>query len=129
MAFSTGSALKVLLNSINIHFDHKLVQNFINYLGPLLNNKQSFYAVNDICELNTRELAVIRSMGTDDLLKPSVMIFCRFERQQGKLAVKFYDKPVDVDLKEDRTRHMTKILDNSQQLEIIKHKLVEKNML
>jgi len=128
-AIPPSTALKLMLNSINSHFDYDLISNFLNKMGPLLNNTQSFYTKNEFCELNTKEIAVIRDFGVEDFLKPSIRIFCRFERQNNRLSVKFYDNPVDVDLKMDKSRKMTKIINNSMHIKTIKSKLQEKNLI
>ena len=128
-AFTPSGALRIILNSINIHFDYNLVSSFINQLGSFLNSTQSFYAANDVCELNTNELALIKAIGSKDLLKPRVLIFCRFEKQQGSLAVRFYDTPLDVDLQGDEKRSITKILDNKQQVDAIRRKLLDKGLI
>ncbi len=128
-AFSPEKALKVLLNSINIHFDFTLIDHFINEMGPLVNNTQSFYASFELCELNTQELALIREIGQKNFLKPKVLVFCKFEKVEGKLAVKFLDKPVELDLQDDPERYLTKILDNQQQIKMIKKKLKERGLI
>lgn len=128
-AFSSEKALKVLLNSINIHFDFDLISSFINRIGPLVNNSQSFYTNYELCELNTQELALIREIGQKNYLKPRVLIFCRFQKKGGELAVSFFDSPLELDLQDDPERHITKILDNHQQIEMIRKKLKEKGIL
>jgi HD-GYP domain-containing protein (c-di-GMP phosphodiesterase class II) len=128
-AFSPAAALKILLNSINIHFDYKLVHSFINRLGSFLNNTQSFYTVNDICELNSRELALVIDIETEDFLRPRVMVFCRFEKHEGRLAVRFHDKPVEADLVQDGERYITRILDDKRQIEMIGEKLRSRGLL
>ncbi len=128
-AQSVSSALKILLNSVNVHLDYETVSHFVNKLGPLLNNSQSFYAVDDICELNTFELALIREIPSSDILKPRVRIFCRFEKKGSSLGVRFYDRPVDIDLRNDpEERYISKILDNRNQVESIRRKLDEKGL-
>jgi hypothetical protein len=128
-AMSTTTALRVLLNSINVHFDYALVKHFLNLMGPVLNSSQSFYTTGDICELNTKELVLVQEIGQKDFLKPRVLIFCKFDRSSGKLTVKFYDRPVSIDLAENEDRYITRVLDNRQQVKTIKAKLKEKTII
>lgn len=127
--YSPTNALKFLVNSINIHFDYELISNFINYLGPLLNNTQSFYTLHDFCELNTKELAMITNFNMHDYMKPVVTVFCEFRKHKNKIAVRFYDHPIEVNLEKDNKRLMTKIITNHVQLRYIMSKLKEKGMV
>ncbi len=122
-ALDPSDALRALLNAVYEHFDYALVSDFINHLGPMLNNSQSFYARKEICELNTDEMALIRDYGVKDFLKPRVLVFCRFERGKGKTTVKYYREPVEIDLEDDPLRSITKIIDNANQLSILRNKL------
>lgn len=129
-AIEPSNALKAILNAINIHFDYQLVNIFINKLGPVLNNTQSFYTHNDICELNTQELAIIKDFGIDDMLKPKVIIFCKFQRTGEQIMARFYDNPLEIDLSHDPdNRYMIKIINNYKQLKSIQKKLEEKNLI
>ncbi len=128
-AISPTNALKFLVNSINVYFDYQLVSDFVNNLGPLLNNTQSFYSKKDFCELNTKELAMIMDFSMSDYMKPKLMVFCRFKKKKGKIFVQFYDNPIEVDLEEDPKRLMIKIIDNKNQIRAIKTKLIEKKMI
>lgn len=128
-SYSPTNALKFLVNSINIHFDYSLISNFVNHLGPLLNNTQSFYALHDFCELNTKELAMITNFNMHDYMKPVVMVFCEFRKHKNKIAVRFYDHPIEVNLEKDNKRLMTKIITNQTQLRYIMTKLKEKKMV
>jgi len=121
-------ALRGLLNSIDIHFDQHLIRNFINRVGAQVNHAQSFYGKNEICELNTQELALVRDIGTRDLLKPKVLVFCRFEKADCKLMVNFFDKPLEVDLEED-DRYMAKMVDNPNHLKLIREKLIHRGII
>jgi len=121
-------ALRVLLNSIDIHFDQYLIGSFINRVGAQVNHAQSFYGTNEICELNTQELALVREIGAHDLLKPKVLVFCRFEKAAGKLNVKFFDKPLEVDL-EDDDRFMAKMVDNPDHLKLVRKKLIQRGII
>lgn len=128
-AWPPSQALKSIVNSIDVHHDRALIHGFINIMAPLLNNTQSFYATGEICALNTQELALISEFSPRDLMKPRVRIFCKFLNAKGKLAVQFYSRHFDVNLEEDRTRHITKILNNNQQVEAIRVKLRERGMI
>jgi HD-GYP domain-containing protein (c-di-GMP phosphodiesterase class II) len=122
-------ALRFLVNSIGIYFDYNLISDFINYLGPLLNNTQSFYAKNDFCELNTKELAMVMDFNLKDYLKPQIMVFCKFQKKRNQITVKFYDNPIYVSLEDDGKRLMTKIIDNKKHINAIRAKLIEKGMI
>ncbi len=128
-AIDPSSALTAIVNSTNLHFDYNLVSFFINRLGPILNNTHAFYAQNDICELSTQELALIKDFGINDLMKPRVIVFCKFERQKQQLQARFYDSPVEVDLSQDVSRQMVKILNDPRQIKTIRTKLLEKKLL
>jgi HD-GYP domain-containing protein (c-di-GMP phosphodiesterase class II) len=128
-AISPTGALKFLVNSIGIHFDYGLISDFINHLSPILDNTQSFYVVNDFCELNTKELAMIVDVSIEDYMKPHVMIFCKFQKKKNKLSVKFYDHPIYVNLADDENRLMTKIIDNKKHILAIRAKLIERGMI
>ncbi len=127
-AFEPSSTLKVLLNSINDKFDYKLISEFLNRLGPMLNNTEAFYKKGDICELNTKEMAMINDYGIRDFLKPKVMIFCRMNRTNKMMEVKFYPGPVEVDLQNDADRYMTRIITNPAQINVIKNSLSKKKL-
>jgi len=129
-AIEPSNALKAILNAINQQFDYQLINIFINKLGPILNNTQAFYTHNDICELNTQELAIIKDFGINDMLKPKVIIFCKFQRTGEQLLARFYEKPLEIDLSQDpNNRYMIKIINNYKQLQSIQKKLEEKKLL
>jgi HD-GYP domain-containing protein (c-di-GMP phosphodiesterase class II) len=128
-AISPTRALKFLVNSIGVHFDYELISDFINHLSPILDNTKSFYSTNDFCELNTKELAMIVDVSITDYMKPHVMIFCKFQKKQNQLAVKFYDHPVYVNLEEDSSRLMTKIIDNKKHIQAIRAKLIGRGLI
>ncbi len=121
-------ALRALLNSIDIHFDQYLIGSFINRMGAPVNHALSFYGKNEICELNTRELALVREIGSHDFLKPKVLIFCRFEKAAGKLMVNFFDKPLEVDLEGD-DRFVAKMVDNPKHLKLVRERLVQQGVI
>jgi hypothetical protein len=126
---SPTNALKFLVNSIDVHFDYDLISEFVNKTGPLLSNAQSFYAKGDFCALNTKELAMIIDFNLNDFMRPKIMIFCKFQQHQSKLRVRFYDNPVYVDLADDRSRYLTRIIDNRKHINAIRGKLISKGMI
>jgi putative nucleotidyltransferase with HDIG domain len=128
-ATSPANALKIILSSMNKQFDYELISQFINILGPYVNNAKHFYGRHEICELSTHELGLIVNLGDKDILKPEVVIFCKYEKIRNQINVKFYDRPFRVDLQEDTSRIMTNILSNEYQVQLIKNKLLEKVLL
>ncbi len=125
-ASSPAAALKIILNSIDNHFDYDLISKFINIIGPIVNNTKYFYGKDEICELNTNELALIVKLGSIDILKPEVVVFCKVQKAKSKINVKFYDKPFRVNLMEDISRIMTNVLSNEYQVNSIKNRLLER---
>ncbi len=128
-AVSASFALQALVNSIDTHFDYDIISDFINRVGPLLNNTQSFYALNDFCELNTQELAMVTRFGVNDFLKPRVTIFFKFDRQGDQTSVSFYESPMEIDLQEDPCRKIAKIITNPGQITAIRQKLEKRYLL
>lgn len=128
-AVPPSTALKTIVNSMNVHFEYNLISNFINKMGPILNITHFFYAKHDICELNTNELALIISAGSEDILKPKVIVFCKFERAKGKINVKFYNKPLIIELHDDTSRRIINILGNNYQVNSIKDQLLERSLM
>jgi len=128
-AIPASFAMKAIVNTIDSHFDYELISDFINKVSPAVNPGQSFYAINDVCELSSSELALVKNFGIRDALKPKVLVFCKFVREGGRLNVVFHKKPVDVDLSTDPQRYITKILSNEQQLSTIKNNLKERGLL
>lgn len=128
-AIAPANALLMILNLFKDNFDYKLISDFINEMGPVLNGSKYFYARRQICELNTRELALIVEYSPDDILRPKVIVFCKFNRIKNKINVKFYDRPLKIDLTKNKTRVMTNILQNSPHTEAIKDKLLERSLL
>ena len=57
-------------------------------------------------------------------LKPVVKVICRFQKEKNSLIVKFYDTPLDVDLQQDSSRKMTKIINNETHIKAIRSKMV-----
>lgn len=128
-AVSPTNTLKFLVNSIDIHFDYDLIRDFVNKIGPLLNNAQSFYTKGDFCALSTKELAMIMDFNINDYMKPKIMIFCKFQQKQNNLKVWFYDSPVYIDLADDESRYLTRVIDNKKHINIIRAKLLQKGMI
>lgn len=128
-AISPAAALRTILNGIEANFDYQLVSSFINVVGPSLNNTQTFYARKDLCELSSHEIGLVRDFGVKDFLKPTVLVFCRFEKDGESLRVRFYEEPVEVDLQQDDSRSLTKIIDNPTQLRAIRSKLAIRDSL
>ena len=128
-ASAPANALKIILNSTNNHFDYELINRFINILGPFVNNTKHFYGKYEICELDSQELALIVKLGERDILKPEVVIFCKFQKAKGRVNVKFYEKPFKVNLENDNQRLMINILSDEYQVLSIKNKLLERSLL
>ncbi|HOO72517.1 MAG TPA: HD domain-containing protein [Spirochaetota bacterium] len=128
-AISPARTLKILFNLSGNQFDFGLVHGFINKMGPMLNNTQSFYARNDILALNTEELAMVKDFGIVDSLRPKVIVFCKFERHNNRLSVRFYDRPIEIDLQQDGTRSIAKFINNDGQVNAIMSKLHERQFL
>ncbi len=127
-ATSPANAMKIILNSVNKHFEYELINEFVNILGPYLNNAKYFYGMHEICELSSQELGLIVGYGKD-ILKPEVIVFCKYQKARNKINVKFYDKPFRSDLQKDKTRFMTNILSNEYQAQLIRNRLLEKLLL
>lgn len=70
---------------------------------------------------------MIRDLGQKDYLKPRVTVFCKFVREGNRLAVNFYQKPIQVDLDKDMERKLSKIISNEAQISAIKKKLEERD--
>lgn len=128
-ASAPANALKIILNSTNNHFDYELINRFVNILGPFVNNTKHFYGKHEICELDSQELALIVKLGDRDILKPEVVIFCKFQKAKGRVNVKFYERPFKVNLENDNQRLMINILSDEYQVLSIKNKLLERSLL
>ena len=129
LAVSPAHAFKVILNSLNVQFDFQIISDFVNKLGSILNNSQFFYSKFDICELNSQELAIIMDYGKEDILKPDVIVFCKFEKSKNNLNVRFYDKPKLIKIRESENLLMSRILTNKRQIDSLKDKLLERSLL
>ncbi len=128
-AMSPSISLKTILNSVGVHYDYELIENFLNTMTLLLNDDKIFYSTNDICELDTRELALIREPNRKDMLKPNVLVFCKFFKKEGKTMVNFYNEPFEIELAEDTTRKMKKILNNQTQIDQINRMIEERKII
>ncbi len=122
-------AMKAVFNSSRTLFDDELAESFVTGMSPFLAPGAAFFSNKDVCELNTQELALVRSQGKTSILKPGLLVFCRFVREGGKIAVKFYEKPYALDLEKDAQRKIRKILNNPTQLRYIREKLAEHNIM
>ncbi|MCP4129809.1 MAG: HD domain-containing protein [bacterium] len=128
-AVSPANSLKMLVNLIDNQFDYKMVSNFINILGPMLNNTQAFYARSDFCKLNSEEIALVKDYGGNDFLKPQVMVFCKLRKVNNRMEVVFYKSAAEVDLQRDPNRHIIKIINNVHLITTLKSKLRQRDML
>jgi putative nucleotidyltransferase with HDIG domain len=122
-------ALKTILNSGGSHFDFPLVTGFIGGIGAVLNQQGGFWEKNEICELNTQELALVRDEKAKEIMKPKILVFCKFFRTGGALSVKFYPEPFEINLISDSDRRITKAVNNQLQIKTIRAKLEERGIL
>jgi len=127
--FTPSRTMKILVNSIEVNFDYKLVHDFIYHLGPMLGLDESIIAQNQFCELSTSEFALVKEQGERNHLKPKVIVFCKFSRIGKRTEVSFLKHPIEIDLIYDTDRYITKILTNEKQISIIKDRLSEKKLL
>ena len=128
-AFSPSQAIKSIVNTLNSQFDFDLISRFVNTMGPILNNTQCFYSRFDICELNTQELAIIMDYDIRNMMKPEVIVFCRFERSGSGFSARYYDRPDRCNLALEEEKMMVRILTNRRQIAALKDKLLEKSLL
>ncbi|HPB83927.1 MAG TPA: HD domain-containing protein [Spirochaetota bacterium] len=126
---AADQAIKTLLNSMNVHFEHELITEFINLMGPLLCTTNNLFSMNEICELNTQELALVRGVDGNRMLQPKVLVFCKFLRQRSNLSVQFYKNVLDVDLEKDSQRKLVKVINNQAQINSIQERLKEKHLI
>lgn len=127
--FNTSNAMKAILNSNSINFDYDLISKFINTMHPILSGHENFYSINDIVELSTEELALIKGYNSNEFLKPKVLVFCKFNKEKGVIRASFYSKPFELDLAEQNERYMHRILNNSNQVRTISKMAEERNLL
>lgn len=128
-AYTPSGALKIITSTIDKKYDRQLVSDFVNMAGTVLNNSQSFYRRGDFCQLNTGEVAVVSAIGTWDILKPTVIVFARFENIQNRSTLRFFNNPIEVDLAKDINRKMDGIMMHPKIIEAVKSRLKEKKML
>ncbi len=123
------AAMKAIFNSGGTRFDEELAESFVTGMAPYLAADKPFFSNDEICELDTQELALVKTPGKKNVLRPGVLVFCKFVREGGKLAVKFYEKSYPLDLEKNRTRKISKILNNPMHLRYIREKLAEHNII
>ncbi len=90
---------------------------------------ESFWDRNDICELTTQELALVRDERAGEIMKPKILVFCKFIRTGSALSVKFYPEPFEIDIAADADRRITKVVNNQAQIKAIRAKLKERGIL
>jgi HD-GYP domain-containing protein (c-di-GMP phosphodiesterase class II) len=127
--YSPSEAMKLILNSTDKKFDRELVSDFLNGMGPLLNNSQYFYRKGDFCILNTNEVCIISDISKMDIMKPKVMVFARYDYSGEKATIRFYENPIEVDLIKDMNRKLDSIVMHQKLIEALRKKLVEKKTL
>lgn len=128
-SYSPSEAMKLILNSTDKKFDRELVSDFLNGMGPLLNNSQYFYRKGDFCILNTNEISIVIDLTKIDIMKPKVMIFARYDYSGDKATIRFYENPIEVDLLKDMNRKLDSIVVHQKLIEALRKKLVEKKTL
>jgi hypothetical protein len=121
--------MKIILNSTDKKFDRELISDFLNGMGPLLNNSQYFYRKGDFCILNTNEVCIISDISKMDIMKPKVMVFARYDYSGEKATIRFYENPIEVDLTKDMNRKLDSIVMHQKLIEALRKKLVEKKTL
>ena len=127
--YSPSEAMKLILNSTDKKFDRELISDFLNGMGPLLNNSQYFYRKGDFCILNTNEVCIISDISKMDIMKPKVMVFARYDYSGEKATIRFYENPIEVDLLKDMNRKLDSIVMHQKLIEALRKKLVEKKTL
>lgn len=127
--FNTSNAMKAILNSNHINFDYELVSTFINTMHPVLSSHENFYSINDIVELSTEELALVKGYNAHEFLKPKVLVFCKFIKDNGKIKASFFSDPFELDLAEQTERYMYRILNNTKQIRTISKMAEERHLL
>lgn len=127
--YSPSEAMKLILNSTDKKFDRELVSDFLNGMGPLLNNSQFFYRKGDFCILNTNEVSIVSDISTTDIMKPKVVVFARYDYSGEKATIRFFENPIEIDLMKDPNRKMESIIVHQKLIEAIRKRLVEKKLL
>ena len=128
-AYSSSMAMKLIVNSINSKFDYKLVNDFINGVGLILNDSQSFYRKGDFCILSTNEICLISEVSSADLLRPKVIVFARYELVEKRITTKFYDNPIEIDLMKDSNRRISSMIIRQELIDALRNKLVDRKSL
>ncbi len=129
-AISPQHALKLLVNLKGSQFDEPLVDFFINKVSSHITGTHTFYQPGEMCELSTRELAVIVKSGIHDLMEPSVRIFGRLKKDEhGKARLSFSTGTIDVNLENDPTRSIMRFIINPKQVASLRKILEDKNYL
>lgn len=127
-SFSPVQAVHAIINSIDTIFDYELVSEFIRIMPSLLNCTEDIFRKNDICALNSEELALIDSYNPENILHPEVRVFCKFKKVQGKIAASYYSEAKPVKLSDDGI-HIVKVINNANQLDTIRLSLKEKKLI
>jgi len=128
-AISPSDALKIILNSVNEHYDYDLINLFINKMGPVINSTYYFYSKYHICELNRKELGLITDFGKNNILNPEVIVFARLVRKDTAISIQYYKKPQKINLEDDESRIMTNIMTDEYQISQIKDALLERCLM
>lgn len=127
--YTPSEAMKLILSTTDKKFDRELVSDFLNGMGSILNNSQTFYRKGDFCILNTNEVALISDISKIDILKPKVMVFARYDYKGNKATIRFYESPIEVDLTKDINRKLDSIVIHQKLVEALRKKLIEKKSL
>ena len=128
-AYSSSTAMKLIVNSINGKFDYNFVSDFINSIGLILNNSQLFYRKGDFCILNTHEVCLISEAPIGDYLRPRVIIFARYDYSEESIKTKFYDHPVEIDLSMDLNRRINSFIVRRELIDVLCNKLMDRKTL
>jgi len=128
-AFSPSEAMKLILNSTEKKYDRDMVSDFLNIMGSLLNNSQFFYRKGDFCILNTNEVCLVSETLSIDVMKPKVIVFAKYDYSGSKATMRFYDHPIEVDLRKDINRKLESIIMHQKLIEAIRKRLVDRKSL
>lgn len=127
--YSSAIAIKRIVNSINSKFDYKLVSDFMNCVGLILNNSQLFYRRGDFCILNTREICLISEIPAADIMRPKVIVFARYDYSGNNVTTKFYDNPIEIDLTKDTNRRLDSLVIRQDLIDVLRNKLIDRKTL
>jgi HD-GYP domain-containing protein (c-di-GMP phosphodiesterase class II) len=125
--FQTDQVLKKILNEALVSFDVKLVHNFINKMGLMLNNHKPFYKVGDFFLVQSEfqrksgktvyhEIGICSNINTDYLMSPQLFIVYNVEAKK-KLNM------IQIDLTKDPDRKIIKIIESQKSLDMLRTKL------